>query len=216
MYPASVEYLNRQAIIPNWGGGLWEQGYIYCFPFSSFCEYVRVCFCVRFCLHCFPFTICPRGLSVHFFVCLLFCIVFGTCYHCCICFLVVEILVTLFLLSFFLFFFFYYFKKILFNYFFNNFTVLYCIVFYLLLSFSSFLPFILSHVNDRLLVLQPGIRAVPLRWESQVQDIGPQETSQLHVISNGENLPEISISTPRPRSTQWPASYSAGHLMSNN
>ena len=45
-------------------------------------------------------------------------------------------------------------------------------------------------MNDRLLVLQPGIRAVLLRWESQVQDIGPQETSQFHIISNGENLPE--------------------------
>ena len=48
------------------------------------------------------------------------------------------------------------------------------------------------------MVLQPGVRAVPLRWESQVQDTGPQETSQLHIISNGENLPEISISAPRP------------------
>ena len=55
-----------------------------------------------------------------------------------------------------------------------------------------------SRVEDRLLVLQPGVRAVPLRWESQVQDTGPQETSQLHEISNGENLPEISISVPRP------------------
>ena len=73
-----------------------------------------------------------------------------------------------------------------------------------------------DRVDDRLLVLQPGIRAVPLRWESQVQDIGPQETSQLHVISNGENLPEISISTPRPSSTQWPANYTAGHPMPNN
>ena len=75
-----------------------------------------------------------------------------------------------------------------------------------LLSFSP--PFILSHVDDRLFVLQPGIRLVPLRWERQVQDIGPQETSQLHVISKGENLPEISISTQRPRSTQRPGSYS--------
>ena len=38
------------------------------------------------------------------------------------------------------------------------------------------------------MVLQPGIRAVPLRWESHVQDTSPQETSQLNVISNGENL----------------------------
>ena len=67
---------------------------------------------------------------------------------------------------------------------------------------SFFLPFILSHVDDRLLVAQPGIKALPLRWDSQVQDIGPPETSQLHVISNGENLPEISISTQRPSSTQ--------------
>ena len=82
------------------------------------------------------------------------------------------------------------------------FILFYFILFYLLLSFFFILPFILSHVEDRFLVLQPGIRAVPLRWESQVQDTGPQETSQLHVISNGENLPEISISMPRPSSTQ--------------
>ena len=43
-------------------------------------------------------------------------------------------------------------------------------------------------MDERLLVLQPGIRAVPLSWESQLQDPGPQETSQLHVIPNDENL----------------------------
>ena len=48
-------------------------------------------------------------------------------------------------------------------------------------------------MDERLLVLQPGVSAVPLRWESQVQDTGPQETSKLHVISNGENLPETTI-----------------------
>ena len=90
------------------------------------------------------------------------------------------------------FFFFYYFKKIFNNYFlFQNFFILfYFILFYLLLSFFLFfLPFILSHVDERLLVLQPGVRAVPLRGESQVQDTGPQETSQLHVISNGKSSP---------------------------
>ena len=66
-------------------------------------------------------------------------------------------------------------------------------------------------MDERLLVLQASVRAVPLKWESQLKDTGPQETSQLHVISNGENLPEISISTPRPTSTQRPVSYSAGH-----
>ena len=64
--PASVEYLNRQRIIPNWGGGLWEQWYTYVFPFFSFCECVCVCFCVWFCLYSFSFTICPRVLSVSF------------------------------------------------------------------------------------------------------------------------------------------------------
>ena len=60
-------------------------------------------------------------------------------------------------------------------------------------------------MDDRLLVLPPGVRAVILRGESQVQDIGQAENSQLHVISNGENLPKISISTARPSSTQRPA-----------
>ena len=102
-------------------------------------------------------------------------------------------------------------------FYFNNFILFYFILFYLLLSFFLFfLPFILSRVDDRLLVLQPGIRAVPLRWESQLQDTGPQETSQLHVISNGKNLPEISISMPRPSYTQRPASYRAGYPMPNN
>ena len=66
----------------------------------------------------------------------------------------------------------------------------YFISFYLFLSF--FLPFILSRVDDRLLVLRPGVRAVPLRWESQGQDTGPPEASRLHIISNGENLPDTS------------------------
>ena len=46
---------------------------------------------------------------------------------------------------------------------FNYFILFYFILFYLLSFFLSFLPFILSRVEDRLLVLQPGIRAVPLR-----------------------------------------------------
>ena len=111
--------------------------------------------------------------------------------------------------------FFSYFLKILNTYFlFFILITLFYFIFVLFLFFS--LSFTLSRVDERLLVLQPGIRAVPLRWESQVQDTGPQETFQLHVISNGKNLPEISISTPRPSFTQRPASYSAGHPMPNN
>ena len=70
------------------------------------------------------------------------------------------------------------------------------------------------HVADRVLVLQPDIRPVSLRWESRVQDISPPENSQLHIISV-KALPEISILTLRRSSTQRPASYSAGHPMPN-
>ena len=114
-------------------------------------------------------------------------------------------------------FFYYYFKKIFFLiiFYFNNFILFY-FIFFFLSFFIFFLPFILSHVEDRLSVLQPAVSAVPLRWESQVQDTGPQETSRIHVISNDKNLPEIFISTPRRSSTQQPASYSAGHPMPNN
>ena len=95
-------------------------------------------------------------------------------------------------------------------------------LFYFILSsfflpfFVLFLLFILSCVDERLLLLRAGMRAVPLRWESQLQDTGPQETSQLHIIPNGENLSEISISASRPSFTQRPASYSVGHPMPNN
>ena len=53
-----------------------------------------------------------------------------------------------------------------------------------------FLPFLLSRVADRVfLVLRPGFRPEPLRWESRVQDIGPPETSRTHIISVGESSP---------------------------
>ena len=86
-------------------------------------------------------------------------------------------LVALFFLSFLLF-------KFLNFYFYLFYFIL---LFYLFISF--FLPFLLSRVADRVLVLRPGVRPVPLRWESQVQDIGPPETSQLHIISNGKGSP---------------------------
>ena len=43
--------------------------------------------------------------------------------------------------------------------------------------FLFFLPFLPSHVAGRVLVLWPGIRPEPPRWESRDQDIGPPETS---------------------------------------
>ena len=39
------------------------------------------------------------------------------------------------------------------------------------------------------LVLRPGVSPVPLRWESRLQDTGPPETAQLHVISNSKSSP---------------------------
>ena len=45
----------------------------------------------------------------------------------------------------------------------------------------------MSCVADRVLVLWLGVRLEPLRWESRVQDIGPPETSQPHVISIGKS-----------------------------
>ena len=95
----------------------------------------------------------------------------------------IFVLVALFFLSFLF--------LLLCNFFiFNNyflFLILITLFFSVFISFS--LPFLLSHVADRLLVLWLGVRPVSLRWESQVQDIGPLETSWLHVISNGKSSP---------------------------
>ena len=65
-------------------------------------------------------------------------------------------------------------------------------LFYVILLFFIylfFLHFLLSHVADRVLVLWLGVRPELLMWESRVQDVGPPEISQLHVISIGESSP---------------------------
>ena len=46
-----------------------------------------------------------------------------------------------------------------------------------------------SRVADRVLVLQPGVRPEPLKWESRIQDIGPPETSWPQVTSISEGSP---------------------------
>nr|XP_058911627.1 mirror-image polydactyly gene 1 protein isoform X3 [Kogia breviceps] len=59
-------------------------------------------------------------------------------------------------------------------------------------------------VADRVLVLQPGVRPVPLIWESQVKDIGPPETSRLHIISNSKSSPRdlhLNYKTQLPSTT---------------
>ena len=60
-----------------------------------------------------------------------------------------------------------------------------------------------SCVADRVLVLQPGVRPEPLRWENQVQDTDPPETSRPHVISNGKSsLTDLHHWDPAPLNDQ--------------
>ena len=53
---------------------------IFTFSFSSFCECVCACFFVWFCLYRFAFTICPRVLSVRFFVLFFFVFCLFVCF----------------------------------------------------------------------------------------------------------------------------------------
>ena len=48
---------------------------------------------------------------------------------------------------------------------------------------------LICRVADRVMVLRPGVRPEPQRWESRVQDTGPPETSQPHGISFSESSP---------------------------
>ena len=76
--------------------------------------------------------------------------------------------------------------------------------------------FLTCHVVDRVLLLWPGVRPEPLRWESRVQDIGPPETSQPHVISISKTSPRDLYLNAKTQLTQRPASSSAGCPMPNN
>ena len=147
------------------------------FSFFPFCECVCVyaSLCDFVCIaSLLPFVL-VFGLSIFSFVSILF----SACYHWWICFLD-------WLLSSFFSFFLLHFNFFIFNIFsFHNFYFILIFSFFL----SFFLPFLLSRVADRILVLWPGVRPMPLRWESQVQDICPPETSQFHVILNGKSSP---------------------------
>ena len=83
-------------------------------------------------------------------------------------------------------------------------------------SFSFFLPFLLSHAAGRVLVLWPGVRPEPLRWEGRVQDTGPPETFQPHVISIGESSPRDLHLNTNTQLHQRPASSSAEGPMPKN
>ena len=84
-----------------------------------------------------------------------------------------------------------FFKRKFITFYFNNFfilTILFLIFIYLFIIII-FVPFLLSCVADRVLVLRPGVRPEPLRSESRVQDIGRPETSRPHVISVSGSCP---------------------------
>ena len=153
--------------------------YIFFIPFSLFVSvYVYASLCEFVCIALIlPFVL---GFCLSFLF-MFFSIVFRACYHWWICFLVFLLssffLFLLLVLNFL-------FLIIVFYFYFNNF-----ILFYFSFFLSFFLTFLLSRVAYRVLVLQLGGRPVFLRWESWVQDIGSPETSQLHVILNGESSP---------------------------
>ena len=163
---------------------IWLFSSSFFFLYRFFFSFFSFCVCVYASLYDFvcialllPFV---PGLSMFVLFVLFLSIVFSACYHWQICFWVW--LLSSFSLSFF----YYFLIFFICNNYFNNF-IFFNLFFPFFLSF--FLPFLWSHVADRVLVLRPGVRPVPLRWESRVQDIGPPETSQVHIISNGESSP---------------------------
>ena len=117
-------------------------------------------------------------LPVFCFFVFVFSIVFYCCYNWWICFWFGCSLLS-----------FSFFKYVLIFQISNNFFIFYFNNYFILCFLSFSLPFLLSRMADRVLVLRPGVRPVTLRWESRVQDIGPPETSRLHVISNGKGSP---------------------------
>ena len=164
--------------------------HIYFFPFFSFWECVCVYFFVWFCLYRFTFTICPRVLSVCLLlVSFLVLVIIGGFVYCFDCSL-------LFFYKFF----------ILIICIFKFFMLITLFYYFLSLLFFYFLPFLLSRLGDRVLVLRPGVRPEPLRWENRVQDIGPPETYWPHIISIGESSPRDLHLNAKTHSTQWPAS----------
>ena len=186
MYPASVEYLNRQRIIPKlrqWTlGATVDLG----------------------------FAVCNRLVSDLFGYPSL---VFSACYHWWICLLV-------WLLSSF---FFNYFLK--FFYFNNIFLFLYLFIiitlFYFTFFFFCFLSFISPFSSEPCGWKGLGAPARCQAWALEVREpsSGHWTTRDLLAPCNYQSvraLPEISVSTLRPSSTQWPASSSAGHPMPNN
>ena len=83
------------------------------------------------------------------------------------------------------------------------------------LIFFLFL-YLLCQIVHGALVLQQWVGPELLRWETWIQDVGPQENSWPHGILTRESSSKGLIPTLRPGYTQQPESSSAGHLMPNN
>ena len=180
---------------------------IYIFsPFSLFVSvYVYASVCDFVCIALIVPFVLGFCLSIFFFF-FFFSIVFSTCYHW-------WIWVSVWLLSsFFPFLFLLLFKffSIIVFYFTNLILFYHFLYFFLFFSFLFWAMWITGSWCS-------GQASGLCIWGGRTKfRIGIPETSQLHIISNGKNLPEISISMPRPKSTQRPGSYSAGHPMPNN
>ena len=90
-------------------------------------------------------------------------------------------------------------------------------LFLFLVFFPFFLSLLLSWLAGRLLVLQPGVRLEPPRWESQVQDFGPPaETSQPHIISISKSSPRDLRFNTKTQLHPMARSSSTGCPMPNN
>ena len=135
------------------------------YVYVSFCDFVCIALLLPFILGFCPF----------FWLFFVFSIVFSTCYHWWIC------LLSWLLSSFFLFLNYFFIFNNIFFYFYN--------FYFIFLSFFFLSPFSSEPCGWQGLSAPAKVRPEPLRWESRAQDIGPPETSQPHVISNGERSP---------------------------
>ena len=153
----------------------------------------RVCFLLLICFGFFvfvslAFSVCFHFwgsfiwlISLFFFVFSLFLMCVGVCVCVCdsLCVFVCLVLLLPFVLRFCL--------SVCFR-----FCVCVCVHVSLCVSvflFFVFFPFLPHPVACRVLVLQTGIRPEPVRWESQVQDVGLPENSQPQGILIGKSSP---------------------------
>ena len=138
-----------------------------------------------------------------------FCIVFSTCYHWWICFLVCCSLLSFFFLNYVLLFLFLVFFILITFFYFTflfYFILFYFILFYFILSFFLFFSLFFGAMCQ----VCASELGEPSSGHWSTRDL------PLHVISKGKSSPRDLHLNTRPSSTQRPTSYSAGHPMPNN